>query len=94
MVFADAFKEMSETIALAIDHHFPLVETHYGPGMMNYVVRRMQEEGERQARRILDAFEEERQQQKLVYLLNNSFRFLMQTKSQKMRIIRHANQEA
>ena len=67
MIFADAFKELFELIARAIDHHFPLVETHYGPGKMTYIINRLQGEGERQARRLLDMFEEERQPQRLVF---------------------------
>ena len=64
--FADAFKELFEMIALAVDHHFPLVETHYGPGTMLEVIVRLNEECERQARKLLDALEEERQPQRMV----------------------------
>ncbi|KAJ1798568.1 Golgi transport complex subunit 4 [Coemansia sp. RSA 2399] len=50
-----------EVIATAIDSHFPLVETHYGPGRMMRVMQRLQMEGAKRAAMVLDFFEEDRQ---------------------------------
>ncbi|KAJ2559386.1 Golgi transport complex subunit 4 [Coemansia sp. RSA 1933] len=50
-----------EVIATAIDSHFPLVETHYGPGRMIRVMQRLQMEGAKRAAMVLDFFEEDRQ---------------------------------
>ncbi|KAJ1662076.1 Golgi transport complex subunit 4 [Coemansia sp. RSA 1813] len=50
-----------EVIATVIDNHFPLVETHYGPGRMIRVMQRLQMEGAKRAAMVLDFFEEDRQ---------------------------------
>ncbi|KAJ2611510.1 Golgi transport complex subunit 4, partial [Coemansia sp. RSA 1804] len=49
-----------EVIAAAVDNHFPLVETHYGPGRMIRVIQRLQMEGAKRAAMLLDFFEEDR----------------------------------
>jgi hypothetical protein len=45
-----------ENIAVIIDQHQPLVESHYGKGKMLRVIQRLQEESDTQSAAILDRF--------------------------------------
>lgn len=54
--FADALTRLFENIAVIIDQHQPLVETHYGKGKMLRVIQRLQEESDVQSIIILDRF--------------------------------------
>lgn len=54
--FADALTRLFENIAVIIDQHQPLVETHYGKGKMLRVIQRLQEESDIQSVTILDRF--------------------------------------
>ncbi|KAI8320280.1 COG4-domain-containing protein [Martensiomyces pterosporus] len=59
-IYALRLTRLFEVIAVVVDNHFPLVETHYGPGCMIRVIQRLQIEGAKRASMILDFFEEER----------------------------------
>ncbi|KAG0195890.1 Golgi transport complex subunit 4 [Mortierella sp. GBA30] len=59
--YADTLVRLFESIAVIIDQHQPVVEKHYGPGKMLRVIQRLQEESDIRSRKILDAFEEERE---------------------------------
>ncbi|RUP47454.1 COG4 transport protein-domain-containing protein [Jimgerdemannia flammicorona] len=50
-----------ENVAVIIDKHSPLVQTHYGPGKMLRVIQRLQEECDLQSGHILEGFMEDRQ---------------------------------
>ncbi|RKP24053.1 COG4 transport protein-domain-containing protein [Syncephalis pseudoplumigaleata] len=51
--------KLYEMVAMLIDHHYPLVETNYGPGRMLYIMYRIQREVDTQAGMLLDSFHEE-----------------------------------
>ncbi|KAI9597455.1 COG4 transport protein-domain-containing protein [Syncephalis fuscata] len=57
--FSVKITELYEMVAMAVDHHYPLVETNYGPGRMLYVIYRIQREVDTQASILLDSFYEE-----------------------------------
>ncbi|KAJ2693849.1 Golgi transport complex subunit 4 [Coemansia sp. IMI 209128] len=59
-IYAVRLTRLFEVIAVIIDNHFPLVETHYGPGRMIRVIQRLQMEGTKRAAMVLDFFEDER----------------------------------
>ncbi|KAJ2493111.1 Golgi transport complex subunit 4 [Coemansia sp. RSA 2050] len=59
-IYAVRLTRLFEVIAVIIDNHFPLVETHYGPGRMVRVIQRLQMEGTKRAAMVLDFFEDER----------------------------------
>ncbi|KAJ1941782.1 Golgi transport complex subunit 4, partial [Linderina macrospora] len=59
-VYALRLTRLFEVIAVVVDAHFPVIETHYGPGRMIRVIQRLQIEGAKRAAMILDFFEEER----------------------------------
>ncbi|KAJ2822437.1 Golgi transport complex subunit 4, partial [Coemansia sp. 'formosensis'] len=48
-IYAVRLTRLFEVIAVVIDNHFPLVETHYGPGRMIRVIQRLQMEGTKRA---------------------------------------------
>ncbi|KAI1291602.1 Golgi transport complex subunit 4 [Mortierella claussenii] len=58
--YADTLIRLFESIAVIIDQHQPVVEKYYGPGKMLRVIQRLQEESDIRSRKILEAFEEER----------------------------------
>ncbi|KAF9183499.1 Golgi transport complex subunit 4 [Haplosporangium sp. Z 767] len=58
--YADTLIQLFESVAVIIDQHQPVVEKYYGPGKMLRVIQRLQEESDIRSRKILDAFEEER----------------------------------
>lgn len=55
-----------ESIALIIDQHQSVVDKYYGPGRMETVVRRLQGEGDRVVRSLVEGWEEERRVGRLV----------------------------
>ncbi|KAF9170617.1 Golgi transport complex subunit 4 [Mortierella sp. AD010] len=59
--YADTLIRLFESIAVIIDQHQPVVEKYYGPGKMLRVIQRLQEESDIRSRKILEAFEEERE---------------------------------
>ncbi|KAJ2827656.1 Golgi transport complex subunit 4, partial [Coemansia furcata] len=59
-IYSIRLTRLFEVIAVVIDNHFPLVETHYGPGRMIRVIQRLQMEGTKRAAMVLDFFEDER----------------------------------
>ncbi|KAK9765139.1 Golgi transport complex subunit 4, variant 2 [Basidiobolus ranarum] len=59
--FPDILMNLFETIAIIIDQHTPVIESHYGPGKVLRVIQRLEEEGITRGRRIIDSFREERQ---------------------------------
>ena len=50
-----------ESVAVIIDQHQPVIEKFYGPGKMLRVIQRLQEESDTRSRKVLEAFEEERE---------------------------------
>ncbi|CAG8495188.1 1950_t:CDS:10 [Paraglomus brasilianum] len=64
--YAETIKKLFENIAIIINQHQPVVETHYGPGKMIRVIERLQEECDRQSRIILNSFIDERHVQRKV----------------------------
>ncbi|KAI7815870.1 COG4 transport protein-domain-containing protein [Gamsiella multidivaricata] len=59
--YADTLIRLFESIAIIVDQHQPVVEKYYGPGKMLRVIQRLQEESDIRSRKILEAFEEERE---------------------------------
>ncbi|KAJ2720714.1 Golgi transport complex subunit 4 [Coemansia sp. Benny D115] len=59
-LYALRITRLFETAALIVDSHFPLVETHYGPGRMLRVIQRLHIDACKRAAMILDFFEDER----------------------------------
>ncbi|KAK3814314.1 MAG: COG4 transport protein-domain-containing protein [Benniella sp.] len=59
--YADTLIRLFESVAIIIDQHQPVVEKYYGPGKMLRVIQRLQEESDVRSRKILEAFEEERE---------------------------------
>ncbi|KAJ2234220.1 Golgi transport complex subunit 4 [Coemansia sp. RSA 1722] len=59
-LYALRITRLFEIAAVIIDNHFPLVETHYGPGRMIRVIQRLHIDVSRRAAMILDFFEDER----------------------------------
>jgi hypothetical protein len=49
-----------DSVVVIIDQHQPVIENFYGPGKMLRVIQRLQEESDIRSRKIMDAFEEER----------------------------------
>ena len=68
--FADALTRLFENIAVLIDQHHPLVETHYGKGKMLRVIQRLQEESDVQSIGILDRFLRTRRLESKVCMIN------------------------
>ncbi|KAJ9115023.1 hypothetical protein QFC22_005351 [Naganishia vaughanmartiniae] len=55
-----------ESIALIIDQHQPVVEKYYGEGKMRVVVRRLQAEGDKGVKSLVEGWEEERRVGRLI----------------------------
>ncbi|KAJ9104524.1 hypothetical protein QFC21_002020 [Naganishia friedmannii] len=55
-----------ESIALIIDQHQPVVEKYYGEGKMRVVVGRLQAEGDRGVKSLVEGWEEERRVGRLI----------------------------
>ncbi|KAG9305550.1 hypothetical protein G9A89_003613 [Geosiphon pyriformis] len=64
--YAETLTKLFENIALIIDQHHPVVETHYGPGKIIRVIERIQDECDKQSRIILNTFSDEKQLQRKV----------------------------
>ena len=78
--YANALTKLFEHIAQIIDGHQPLVERHYGQGMMVKVIERLQMEADVQGGIILETWSEERTvDRKLTDIKSYAFSFLVQS---------------
>jgi conserved oligomeric Golgi complex subunit 4 len=78
--YANALTKLFEHIAQIVDGHQPLVERHYGEGMMVRVTERLQVEADVQGGIILDTWSEERHvDRKLTDIKSYAFSFLVQS---------------
>ncbi|KAF2011840.1 glycoside hydrolase family 125 protein [Aaosphaeria arxii CBS 175.79] len=82
--YAQTITKLFEHIAQIVDGHEPLVERHYGPGMMAKVIERLQMEADVQGGIVLDTWHEERGiDRKLTDIKSYAFSFLVQSFMQK-----------
>ncbi|KAK4997566.1 Golgi transport complex subunit 4 [Elasticomyces elasticus] len=80
MLYANALTKLFEHVAQIIDGHEPLVERHYGTGMMIRVIERLQTEADVQGGILLDTwFEEKNIARKLTDVKSYAFSFLVQS---------------
>ena len=78
--YATALTKLFEHIAQIVDGHEPLVERHYGHGMMVKVIERLQMEADIQGGIILDTWSDERNvDRKLTDIKSYPFSFLVQS---------------
>ncbi|KAF2272109.1 golgi transport complex subunit Cog4 [Westerdykella ornata] len=78
--YASTLTKLFEHIAQIVDGHEPLVERHYGPGMMAKVIERLQIEADVQGGIILDTWRDERAiDRKLTDIKSYAFSFLVQS---------------
>ncbi len=78
--YANTITKLFEHIAQIVDGHEPLVERHYGPGMMQKVIERLQIEADVQGGITLDTWHEERNiNRKLTDIKSYAFSFLVQS---------------
>lgn len=78
--YANVLTKLFEHIAQIVDGHEPLVEQHYGPGMMAKVIERLQIEADVQGGIVLDTWHEERNiDRKLTDVKSYPFSFLVQS---------------
>ncbi|KAJ4308077.1 Golgi transport complex subunit 4 [Neodidymelliopsis sp. IMI 364377] len=78
--YANTLTKLFEHIAQIVDGHEPLVEQHYGPGMMAKVIERLQIEADVQGGIVLDTWQEERNiDRKLTDIKSYAFSFLVQS---------------
>jgi len=78
--YATALTKLFEHIAQIVDAHEPLVERHYGHGMMVKVIERLQVEADVQGGIIFDTWSEERNvDRKLTDIKSYPFSFLVQS---------------
>jgi hypothetical protein len=78
--YGNTITKLFEHIAQIVDGHEPLVETHYGPGMMQKVVERLQIEADVQGGIVLDTWHDERNiHRKLTEVKSYAFSFLVQS---------------
>ncbi|KAL6710459.1 Golgi transport complex subunit 4 [Coniothyrium glycines] len=78
--YGNAITKLFEHIAQIVDGHEPLVERHYGPGMMQKVVERLQIEADVQGGIVLDTWYEERNiNRKLTDIKSYAYSFLVQS---------------
>ncbi|KAK8153207.1 COG4 transport protein-domain-containing protein [Phyllosticta citrichinensis] len=78
--YANALTKLFEHIAQIVDGHEPLVERHYGVGMMGKVIERLQMEADVQGGIILDTWRDERNiDRKLTDIKSYAFSFLVQS---------------
>ncbi|BFZ13048.1 hypothetical protein BsWGS_16086 [Bradybaena similaris] len=61
IMFADTLTLLFESIARVVEIHQPLVETYYGPGKLFQLLRILQKECDRQARKIFESFKTHRE---------------------------------
>jgi len=80
LFYASALTKLFEQIAQIIDGHEPLVERHYGVGMMDKVMVRLQAEADMQGGIILDTWADDRSvARKLTDVKSYAFSFLVQS---------------
>ncbi|KAF1357146.1 COG4 transport protein [Delphinella strobiligena] len=80
MFYANALTKLFEQIAQIIDGHEPLVERHYGLGMMDKVMERLQTEADIQGGIVLDTWADDRSiAKKLTEVKSYAFSFLLQS---------------
>lgn len=78
--YGNTITKLFEHIAQIVDGHEPLVERHYGPGMMAKVIERLQIEADVQGGIVLDTWQEERSiDRKLTDIKSYAFSFLVQS---------------
>ena len=78
--YGNTITKLFEHIAQIVDGHEPLVERHYGPGMMQKVIERLQIEADVQGGIVLDTWHEERNiDRKLTDIKSYAFSFLVQS---------------
>ena len=78
--YGNTITKLFEHIAQIVDGHEPLVEQHYGPGMMAKVIERLQIEADVQGGILLDTWHEERNiDRKLTDIKSYAFSFLVQS---------------
>lgn len=78
--YANALTKLFEHIAQIVGGHEPLVERHYGTGMMGKVIERLQMEADVQGGIILDTWRDERSiDRKLTDIKSYAFSFLVQS---------------
>lgn len=78
--YGSVLTKLFEHIAQIVDGHEPLVQQHYGPGMMAKVIERLQIEADVQGGIVLDTWHEERNiDRKLTDIKSYAFSFLVQS---------------
>ncbi|KAF2195533.1 COG4-domain-containing protein [Zopfia rhizophila CBS 207.26] len=78
--YANVITKLFEHIAQIVDGHEPLVERHYGPGMMAKVIERLQIEADVQGGIALDTWHDEKAiDRKLTDIKSYAFSFLVQS---------------
>ncbi|KAF2711413.1 glycoside hydrolase family 125 protein [Pleomassaria siparia CBS 279.74] len=78
--YGNTITKLFEHIAQIVDGHEPLVERHYGYGMMAKVIERLQVEADVQGGIVLDTWQEERAiDRKLIDIKSYAFSFLVQS---------------
>lgn len=78
--YANAITKLFEHIAQIIDGHGGLVERHYGPGKMNRVIERLQNEADMQGGIILDTWSDERRlDRQITDVKSYAYTFLVQS---------------
>lgn len=78
--YANALTRLFEHIAQIVDGHEPVVERHYGSGMMTRVIERLQNEADVQGGIILDSWYEERNvERRLTDIKSHAYSFLVQS---------------
>ena len=78
--YANALTRLFEHIAQIVEGHEPVVERHYGAGMMTRVIERLQMEADAQGGIILDSWYEERNvERRLTDIKSYAFSFLVQS---------------
>lgn len=78
--YANTLTKLFEHIAQIVDGHQPLVERHYGSGMMATVIERLQIEADVQGGIVLDTWHEERNiNRTLTDIKSYAFSFLVQS---------------
>lgn len=76
--YANALTKLFEHIAQIVDGHGGLVERHYGPGKMNRVIERLQNEADMQGGIILDTWSDERRiNRQMTDIKSYAFTFLV-----------------
>ncbi|KAI9685830.1 MAG: hypothetical protein M1822_004108 [Bathelium mastoideum] len=80
LFYANILTRLFEHVAQIVDGHEPLVERHYGAGMMIKVIERLQVEADVQGGLVLDTWGDERSiEKKLTEVKSYAFSFLVQS---------------